>query len=640
MGISQFPMPAGGVPSGDTAGRPSNPSIGDTYYNGELVQLEIYTDDGWVALGTAPGLVSNIAVSDVGTGRAYNNGAVQVSFTAPSGNVGGARTFTAVSSPGSYTASNEDSPVTVEGLQSNVSYTFGVTGTNAYGTSANVTSPSTTVTTVPNAPTIGTATNVDGTAFGSTVSADVSFTAPNDGGKAITGYTVTSSPGNFTASGSTSPIRVSGLSGGTTYAFTTVANNANGASSSSASTSVTVRTVPDAPTIGTATASNGAISLTFTAPANGGADITSYVATSSPSVSGGLTVSGTTSPATITGSFVVDQAYTLQIAAVNSAGTGNYSGSSNSVTPQPSQPFSMSLSTANTLYKADVALASGTYTASVNTGQAYFTLVDGSGVPVSNSRIVTGTSTSIVLGSSVAKVIAHASTNSVTLSVGTSPTSVSVSTAGTPATTDTITATGNYTMASSGWVYVVGFGAGMGGSTGGTNGGYGGTGGTPSRPLQTYGYLPAGTYSVTIGAQGNGGTVNSDGNNGGNSSFTNWATFQGGFRNATGLNDDQYVGGGGGNSWTGNVGNAMPNPYSFLKSGTNGGGGGGSGNTGGGPKAGGGSGIGTGGAGNNQGVTGGSATGYGAGGGGGGGTAAGGPGSPGVIYVLRGGNLS
>ena len=87
---------------------------------------------------------------------------------------------------------------------------------------------------VPDAPTIGTATGGD-------ASASVTFTAPlNVGGGAITGYTVTSSPGGFTGTGASSPITVSGLSNGTAYTFTVVATNVYGTSAaSSASNSVT-----------------------------------------------------------------------------------------------------------------------------------------------------------------------------------------------------------------------------------------------------------------------------------------------------------------------------------------------------------------------------------------------------------------
>lgn len=80
----------------------------------------------------------------------------------------------------------------------------------------------------PNAPTIGTATAGD-------ASASVAFTAPaNVGGGAITGYTVTSSPGGFTGTGASSPITVSGLSNGTAYTFTVVATNAFGTGPQSA----------------------------------------------------------------------------------------------------------------------------------------------------------------------------------------------------------------------------------------------------------------------------------------------------------------------------------------------------------------------------------------------------------------------
>lgn len=95
---------------------------------------------------------------------------------------------------------------------------------------------------VPNAPTIGTAT-------GGNAQASVTFTAPtNVGGSAITSYTVISNPGNITASGSSSPIVVTGLTNGTAYTFTVIANNVYGPSSaSSISNSVT----PSIPVFGT-----------------------------------------------------------------------------------------------------------------------------------------------------------------------------------------------------------------------------------------------------------------------------------------------------------------------------------------------------------------------------------------------------
>ena len=71
--------------------------------------------------------------------------------------------------------------------------------------------------------------------------ATVSFTPPvNNGGAPITGYSVTSTPGNITASGAGSPITVGGLTNGTAYSFTATAiNNAGQSAPSSASNSVT-----------------------------------------------------------------------------------------------------------------------------------------------------------------------------------------------------------------------------------------------------------------------------------------------------------------------------------------------------------------------------------------------------------------
>ena len=88
--------------------------------------------------------------------------------------------------------------------------------------------------------------------------------------------------------------------------------------------------VPNAPTIGTATAGSGSASVTFTAPSNvGGGAITSYTVISSP---GGITGTGASSPVTVSG-LTNGTAYTFTVVATNAYGTGPASGASNSVTP-------------------------------------------------------------------------------------------------------------------------------------------------------------------------------------------------------------------------------------------------------------------------------------------------------------------
>ncbi|WP_168879747.1 putative Ig domain-containing protein [Rhizobium sp. P28RR-XV] len=178
---------------------------------------------------------------------------------------------------------------------------------------------------VPGAPTIGMATAGNGQAA-------VAFTPPaSNGGAEITGYTVTSSPGGFTANGSSSPITVMGLTNGMSYTFTVTATNSVGTgSASAASSSVIPATVPEAPTIGSATAGNGQALVAFSAPSsNGGAAITSYTVTSSP---GGFSGTGSASPIVVAG-LANGTSYTFTVAAANSIGTGSPSAASNSITP-------------------------------------------------------------------------------------------------------------------------------------------------------------------------------------------------------------------------------------------------------------------------------------------------------------------
>jgi autotransporter-associated beta strand protein len=69
--------------------------------------------------------------------------------------------------------------------------------------------------------------------------ATVSFTPGATRCSPFTGYEVTAEPGNIHASGTGSPIMVTGLRGGTTYTFTVTATNVIGASAPSASASAT-----------------------------------------------------------------------------------------------------------------------------------------------------------------------------------------------------------------------------------------------------------------------------------------------------------------------------------------------------------------------------------------------------------------
>jgi IPTL-CTERM motif/Fibronectin type III domain len=119
-------------------------------------------------------------------------------------------------------------------------------------------------TTVPGAPTIGTATAGNG-------QATIAFTPPaSNGGSAITGYTATC--GAFSATGAASPITVTGLTNGTTYTCSVTATSAVGTGPASATTSVTPSfntfTTPSATGTGNITASivGGGAACSFVTP--------------------------------------------------------------------------------------------------------------------------------------------------------------------------------------------------------------------------------------------------------------------------------------------------------------------------------------------------------------------------------------
>ena len=185
-------------------------------------------------------------------------------------------------------------------------------------------------TAVPGAPTAVVAT-------AGNASASVVFVAPtNNGGSAITSYTVTSNPATSPVTGATSPINVTGLTNGTAYTFTVVATNAVGNSiASAASTAVTPaapNTIPGAPTAVVATACNTTVSVSFVAPTNnGGSVVTGYTVTSNPSTS---PVTGATSPINVTG-LTNGTAYTFTVVATNVVGNSLASLASTAVTPTP-----------------------------------------------------------------------------------------------------------------------------------------------------------------------------------------------------------------------------------------------------------------------------------------------------------------
>ncbi|HEY3087842.1 MAG TPA: fibronectin type III domain-containing protein [Jatrophihabitantaceae bacterium] len=204
--------------------------------------------------------------------------------------------------------------------------------------------PSTT--TVPGAPTIGSAT------FGN-ASATVRWTAPSDdGGSAITGYQVRVLDSTGAQVGALRPaaatatsLLVTGLTNGASYQFQVAANNAVGTGPNSAlSTLVVPATVPGAPAIGTAASGTpgGTVTATanWTAPSStGGSTITGYVVRALRMSATGTVLATTTSavqPASARALTMTLPAgnYRFTVQARNKAGSGPQSARSNLVVAQ------------------------------------------------------------------------------------------------------------------------------------------------------------------------------------------------------------------------------------------------------------------------------------------------------------------
>jgi hypothetical protein len=221
----------GGIPSGDTDDRPSSPVIGDTYYNGELGQLEIYNGTAWIAV-SAPPLAPTIATPTNASGSdAYSSTAGKLSVVFTKNSIGGEPIqYNAYTTSGGHTASSSTSTVTLTGLTPGTAYTVYGNVSNNFGTSTNTANASAvTPSTLPEAPTIGTATSGN-------ASATLTFTAGNSGGSSITNYKYSTDGTTYTAlspADTTSPVTIPGLTNGTAYTIRLKAVNANGDSPAS-----------------------------------------------------------------------------------------------------------------------------------------------------------------------------------------------------------------------------------------------------------------------------------------------------------------------------------------------------------------------------------------------------------------------
>jgi len=155
------------------------------------------------------------------------------------------------------------------------------------------------------------------------------FFTPAIEGEVATSYRVTSTPGSYTATGTTSPIVITGLQSNTQYTFVVNSANSVGFSEDSIpSNLITATTVPEAPTITSVTHGFEKVSVAFTGNGTGGKTITSYNAIPNT----GSSQSGGSSPINVT-SLTAGTSYTFTVTATNANGVSAASSISNSATP-------------------------------------------------------------------------------------------------------------------------------------------------------------------------------------------------------------------------------------------------------------------------------------------------------------------
>ncbi len=267
---------------------------------------------------TVPGVPTGLTAT-------AGNGQLGLTWSAPSGNGGVAIDYYAVYQDGVDVKHVTSTSTTISGLTNGHSYSFKVAAHNPIGLGAKSAGISSIPYTVPDSPTGLTILPAD-------AQATLDWTAPSfNGGVAIDYYVVYQDGVDVKHVTSTSTT-ISGLTNGRPYSFAVAAHNPAGIGAQTPAVSTTPYTVPGAPTGLTATAGDGQVGLTWSAPgSNGGAAIDYYIirqdGVALPNHLSGLTT-------VITG-LVNGQTYSFTVSAHNLAGLGSQSAA---VTAKPASP--------------------------------------------------------------------------------------------------------------------------------------------------------------------------------------------------------------------------------------------------------------------------------------------------------------
>ena len=260
-------------------------------------------------------------------------GTVDLTWTAPAAPPSPTTSYTVTVSPSggsiAYPGNRTTTGATVTGLTNGTLYSFTVAANSTSGTSPASNTANATPYDVP-----GVVRNLTGTVTSGTGS--VSWDAPtSNGGSAITKYTLTVTPADGTvvypADRTQTGATITGLSSGTSYSVSVVAENLRGPGAATTFGPLAPPGPPTAPRAVTATAGNGQATVAWTAPSSdNGSAVTAYTVKSSP---GGFTKTvGNVLTASVTG-LTNGTAYTFTVVATNKNGDSPASAASNAVTP-------------------------------------------------------------------------------------------------------------------------------------------------------------------------------------------------------------------------------------------------------------------------------------------------------------------
>lgn len=307
---------------------------------------------------TEPGQILDV----VATG---GNMSATITFTEPSNDGGSAITGYKINAYLSMDSSPVSTQISINstynftGLTNGTYYYFTVSATNAIGDS--IESPRSMdiiAGTVPDAPT--------GVSAVSGISkATVSFTAPYDGGSAISEYTVEARRSDTnalvnTATGIESPIEVTGLTNGVFYIFRVKAANFIGESLwSDYSSSVAPAALLGAPSAPNAVAGARSATLNFNPPAVPshtsilGYNVRVYNTANVEQVGLAVTTNTSSRPIVVTG-LTANSSYKFKIAARNTSGTGTFSAYTNTITVLADVPGIPTITNIETTYDTAV----------------------------------------------------------------------------------------------------------------------------------------------------------------------------------------------------------------------------------------------------------------------------------------------